>query len=122
MSHITVEVEVEYLKRRAASLGYRLIKERRTKAAHSVFKNFGKSWDDDDIDYLVGALAKDVALKDMVKKVGRSPGAILGKLGTVGELTYDSGMRGYVYKKGSKRGHVYMNYTKLKELEKTYEQ
>ena len=121
MSHITVEDEVAYLKRRAASLGYRLIKERRTKAVDSVFKNFGKSWDDEDIDYIAGALAEDVTLKDMVKKIGRSPGAILGKLGTVGELTYDSGMRGYVHKKGPKRGHVYMSYTKLKELEKHFE-
>lgn len=120
MSHITAEMEVEYLKRRAASLGYRLIKERRTKAVDSVFKNFGKSWNDDDIDYIVVALAESVALKEMVKKVGRSPGAILGKLGTVGELTYDSGMRGYVHKKGPRRGQVYMNYTKLKELEQTY--
>lgn len=122
MSHITVEMEVEYLKRRAASLGYRLIKERRTKAAHSVFKNFGKSWDDEDIDYIMEALAKGVPLKDMVTKVGRSPGAILGKLGNVGALTYDSGMRGYVYKKGSHRGQVYMNYTDLKALEKKYAQ
>lgn len=121
MSNISVEDEVAYLKRRAASLGYRLIKERRNKSPHAVFKNFGKSWDDDDIDYIVDALAKDVCLKEMVKKVGRSPGAILGKLGNIGELTYDSGMRGYAYKKGPLKGQVYMSYTKLKELEKRYE-
>lgn len=121
VSHITVEMEVAYLKRRAASLGYRMIKERRTKAADSVFKNFGKSWDDDDIDYIVDALAKDVCLKEMVKKVGRSPGAILGKLGNVGALAYDNGMRGYAYKKGPLKGQVYMSYAKLKELEKRYE-
>lgn len=121
MSHITVEMEVAYLKRRAAALGYRVIKERRTKATDSVFKNFGKSWDDDDIDYIVGALAKDVDLKEMVEQVGRSPGAILGKLGNVGALIYDNGMRSYTYKKGPLKGHVYMSYTKLKELEKRYE-
>lgn len=114
--------EVEYLKRRAASLGYRLVRNRNVKVNHPVFSNYGKAWTDEDLDYITQALASNVPLKAMVDKVGRTPGAILGRLSSLGKLLYDQDSRGYILMK--RRGalsEVYISYRDLKELEKKYE-
>lgn len=126
MLPITVEEEVAYLRRRAKSLGYKLVKDTKVKGLvngmpYCRFPNFGKGWKESDVQYLVEALNTDVPLETMVKEVGRSPGSILGKLGSVKELWYDSKQRGYSYLKGPKRGQVYCQYAELKTLEKKYE-
>lgn len=125
VSHITVEDEVNYLKRRAASLGYKLTKLKPHKKGqsdlpYSKFPNFGKSWSQPDVEYLVKALNDGVPLEKMVQEVGRTPGAILGKLGACAELWYDTSQRGYSFLKWPKKGQLYMSYKSIKALEEKY--
>ena len=94
---VSISDEVEYLRRRAASLGYRLVQKNKPKQKPGTEENprAGARWEPEELETVKRMLAEGKDLSEMKTYTRRSAGAVLSKLCAVRELFYQEGRWGW---------------------------
>lgn len=116
VSHITVEDEVNYLRRRAKSLGYKLVaveakSTRFEKETFVKYPNHMKKWLPGEHEQLVNEFNTGLELEDMMTLHQRTAGGIISRLSGAYLIEYNYG--GYV-RRANKT--VFINYKKYLKL------
>ncbi len=116
VSHITVEDEVNYLRRRAKSLGYKLVaveaKQRKfDKATFARYPNHMKKWTSSEHEQLLEDFKGGASLEELMDKHQRTVGGIISRLCGAYVLEYTG--RGYNRRSD---GSLYVLYSKFLKL------
>lgn len=95
---VSISDEVEYLRRRAASLGYKLVQKNKPKKLlePGLAPRAGKAWEAEELETVKRMLKDGADLKTMKEYTQRTASAVLAKLCYVRELYYQEDRFGWV--------------------------